>query len=203
MKNNDFTVSTLIKDLLCFVLGIILLTSKSTLLDLVALIAGIICTTIGSIQLIFYIYHRVKLNYNNYNELMTGLVFLILGLIVMFYSNVFTVTIRIIIGTFILFTGINRLILALSVKEVDKRSYKTYLGSSIIIFIAGIFLITNLFDRLIGLFIILYALSDIFNYVYYKTQSPAYLSLKTKPTVKKRNKKIKKEKEAIDAIIEE
>ena len=203
MKNNEFTVSTLIKDLLCFTLGVILLTNKSTVLDLVALIVGIICSITGFIQIIFYIYHRMKLNYNNYNELMTGLIFIILGLIVIFYSNVFNYTIRIIIGTLILFSGINRLILALTVKEFDKRSFKAYLVSSIIILISGVFLITNIFDRLIGLFIILYAISDIFNYIYYKTQKPDYLYLKDKKVSKNKKNKIVKEKEAIDGIIEE
>ena len=63
---------------------------------------------------------------------------------------------------------------------------------------------TGLVDKVIGLFIIGYSITEIVNYIYYKTKNKNY---EPKEQVKKKNTKIKtkrlKEPKVIDAIIDE
>ena len=73
--------------------------------------------------------------------------------------------------------------------------------TSILMIIIGLFLISGLLKKLIGLFIIGYSITEIVNYIYFKSKN------KDMEPIKKESKKIKnkrlKEPKVVDAVIEE
>ena len=68
----------------------------------------------------------------------------------------------------------------------------------------GICLLSGLVDKVIGLFIIGYSITEIVNYIYFKTKNKDYMKKSTikKEKTKKKYKRIKEPK-IVDAIIEE
>jgi len=203
-KENKITINNLIYALLFLVLGIILLTSTEDLIGLASKVIGGVFILVGIVKIIVYIYMKGKLGDYKTSELIIGLLIVCCGLLLVFYSSALSFAIRLIVGLWILFAGINKIILAISLKSIDRIGFKMYLSSSIIMVVAGLLLISGLVDKIIGLFIIIYSIAEIVDYVYYKTKLKSFDSSK-ETKVKKGNKKLKriKNEKVIDAIIEE
>ena len=102
------------------------------------------------------------------------------------YSAAFSFAIRIIIGLWILFSSINRVILAISIKKELQDGFWVYLATGLVMFISGILLITGLFSQILGVFVIIYAISEIVDYIYFKvTYKETNISGKTQKKKKK------------------
>ena len=202
-KDNKITVNNLIYALLFLVFGVILLTSTADLISIASKVIGIVLIIIGIVKSIVYIYMKGKLGNYKLSELVVGLLIICCGSLLLTYSGALSFAIRTIIGLWILFAGVNRIVLAISVKSMDNTGFKVYLITSILMIIIGMFLISGLFDKLIGLFIIGYSITEIVNYIYFKTKNKNY-EPKSKEK-KEKNTKLKrlKEPKVVDAIIEE
>jgi len=170
-KENKITINNLIYALLFFVFGIILLTSTDDLISIASKVIGIILIIVGIIKSIIYIYMKGKLGTYKLSELIFGLLIISCGSLLLLYSNALSFAIRTIIGLWILFAGINRIILAISIKLIDRVGFRVYLITSILMVIMGICLLTGLVDKVIGLFIIGYSITEIINYIYFKTNN--------------------------------
>ena len=203
-KENKITINNLIYALLFFVFGIILLTSTEDLISIGSKVIGIILILIGIIKTIVYIYMKGKMGNYKASELIIGLLMISCGTILLIYSGALSFAIRTIIGMWILFTGINRIVFAISIKSLDKTGFKVYLITSLLMIIIGVCLISGLVDKIIGLFIVGYSITEIVNYVYYKIKNKEYEITKkdVNKNTKIKNKRLKDSK-VIDAIIEE
>ena len=204
MRNeNKLVANNLTYSLLFFVFGIILLTSTEDLISIASKVIGAILIIVGIIKSIVYIYMKGKLGDYKLSELILGILIISCGTLLIFYSNALSFAIRTIAGIWILFAGINKIILAISIKKIDKTGFKVYIVTSIIMLILGVGLITGLFDKLIGLFIIGYSITEIVNYIYFisKNKNNMYKEQQVKKT-KSKLKKIKNNK-VVDATIEE
>lgn len=202
MKENKITVKNLIYACIFLVLGIIFITSKDDILGIVSKVIGTILIVIGIVKSIIYIYMKGKLGEYNISELFIGIVAICLGVLFITLSGTLSFAIRIIIGIWALLSGINRIIFALSVKQIDNTGFKTYLVSAFIMIIVGILLISGLFDKIIGLFIIIYSISEIVDYIYYMSKDKKFE--KETSIVKVNNKSMKNKKgKVIDAVVEE
>ena len=204
MKENKITINNLIYALLFFVFGIILLTSTSDLISIVSKIIGSILILIGIVKSIIYIYMKGKLGDYKLTELIFGLLLICSGSLLIMYSSVLSFAIRTVVGLWVLFNGINRIIFSISIKRVDNTSFKVYITTSLLMVGIGICLLSGLVDKIIGLFIIGYAVIEIINYIFYKVKNKNYEMKKdeSKNTIKIKNKRLKDAK-VIDAIIEE
>ena len=202
-KENKITINNLIYSLLFLVFGVILLTSTEDLISMASKVIGIILIIIGITKSIVYIYMKGKLGDYKLSELIVGLFIICCGSLLLLYSGALSFAIRTIVGLWVLFAGINRIVLAISVKSIDKTGFKVYLITSVLMIIIGMCLISGLFDKLIGLFIICYSITEIINYIYFKTKNKNYEN-KSKEK-KKQTSKLKrlKEPKIVDAIIEE
>lgn len=203
-KENKITMNNLVYALLFLVFGIILLTSTEDLITIASKVIGIILIIIGAVKTIVYIYMKGKLGDYKLSELILGLLIIFCGSLLLVYSGALSFAIRTIIGLWILFAGVNRIILAISIKAVDNTGFKVYLVTSILMTIIGICLISGLFDKIIGIFIIIYSITEIVNYVYFRTKNKNYEPVKkdNKKGVKTKVKHLKEPK-VVDAIIEE
>lgn len=204
MKENKISINNLIYALLFFVFGIILLTSTEDLISFASKIIGSILILIGIVKSIVYIYMKGKLGDYKLTELVFGLILICCGSLLIMYSNVLGFAIRTVVGLWVLFNGINKIIFSISIKRFDNTSFKVYITTSVLMVVIGICLLSGLVDKIIGLFIIIYSIIEIINYIFYKVKNKNYESTKaaTNKTIKIKNKKLKDTK-VIDAIIEE
>ena len=203
-KENKITINNLLYALLFLVFGIILLTSTEDLITLASKIIGIVLIVIGIIKTIVYIYMKGKLGSYKLSELVVGILVISCGTLLLLYSGALSFAIRIIIGSWILFASVNRLILAISIKSIDNTGFKVYFITSILMIIIGVCLISGIFDKVIGLFIIGYSVTEIVNYIYFKTKNKNYDTRKKEPKREVKNKfKGLKEPKVVDAIIDE
>lgn len=203
-RENKLTINNLIYALLFFVFGIILLTTTEDLISIVSKVIGIGLIIVGIVKSIIYIYMKGKLGDYRLSELIVGLIIICFGSLLLIYSSALSFAIRTIVGMWVLFAGINRIVLAISVKAVDKIGFRVYLITAILMIILGVFLLSGLFDKLIGLFIIGYSITEIVNYIYFKSKNKYYDNENkgNKKDIKKKYKTIKEPK-VVDAIIEE
>lgn len=203
-KENKITLNNIVYALLFLVLGIILLTTSQDLIGMTSKVIGGIFILVGLVKTIVYIYMKGKVGNYSISELALGLLIIGCGLLLVFYSSALSFAIRLIVGLWVLFAGINKIILAISLRIVDKIGFRMYLISSGIMILVGVLLISGLVDKIIGLFIIIYSIAEIVDYVYYKTKFKNYepVSETKKQKDTKKIKKLKKGK-VVDAIIEE
>jgi len=124
-------------------------------------------------------------------------------MLLIFLSGTLSFAIRTVIGIWVVFSGVNRVIFAITICAMDKKSFLVYLITSLLMIALGIVIITGVFDQLIGLLIIIYSVIEIVNYIYFKVKNKDFEEVIQKPAKKeKKLKKLKKGK-VVDAIIEE
>ena len=203
VKENKITINNLMSSLLFLLFGIILMT-RWDLITIASKIIGIILIVTGIVKIIVYIYMKGKLGDYKMSELIIGLLIVGCGILLLAYSSALSFAIRTIIGLWALFSGINRIIFAISVKSFDRIGFRVYLITSILMIIIGLLLMAGLVDKIIGLFVIGYSITEIVNYIYYKSKEKFY-NPKEEVKKKKTKNKIKrlKGKKLVDAIIEE
>lgn len=201
-KENKISINNLLYALLFLVLGIFLLTSTDNIIGIVSKVIGCVLVLIGIIKCVIFIYLKGKLGDYNLTKLIIGLLIISFGVILIVFSSALSFTIRTVVGIWIVFAGINRFIFAIPIRTVDKKGFYVYLCTSLLMFLLGILLISGIFGQIIGLFIIIYAVTEIVNYIYYKVKNKNYEGT---TSIEKSAKIVKKSKtgKVIDAIIEE
>lgn len=204
-KENKITLNNLVYALLFLVFGIILLTSTEDLITMVSKIIGAILITIGIIKSIIYIYMKGKLGEYSISNLAIGICFICFGLLLILFSGTLSFAIRTIIGIWVLFAGINRIIFAITMKAIDKKGFFVYLITALLMTALGVLIVSGVFDQLIGLLIIIYAVIEIINYIYFRVKNKGFEEVKESVKPSKKNKKVKRLKKGkvVDAIIEE
>ena len=202
----NFKITNLLLSLVIFIIGLILMTNSSFIIDILAYIIGGFLGLIGIIEIILSLIHK---NDNSSTlKIIFGILLISGGALVAIFPNVVDFTIRIIFGGWILFIGVSRLIIALTIKKVDQVGFKTFLITSIIMVISGVVILISFYE-LLGLLLAIYAISEIVNYIYFNLNKKKYSTVfdfeeNITPTKNKKIiKKEIKEKEAIDAVIDE
>ena len=209
MNKEKMSVANLLNSVLLLILGIILLTKAESVINIIAWVFGGILVLFGLNKVLSYFKSRKETNeYIMDADLLLGLLVISLGCVLIFIPGIVDISIRVICGGWILVAGINRLLLGMGVRLIDKRGSKLYIITSLLMILVGILVLTNLFN-IIGIYIIIYAVFDIIGYIYSVTTGKKVVSdepIKEKSKTKKAKKKVKKsvkEKEEIDAKIEE
>jgi len=203
-RENELTINNLIYALLFLVLGIILITSTDDLVGMISKVIGSILIIFGIVKLVVYIYMKGKLGEYKTSELIIGLLIIGLGVLLILYASTLSFVIRIVFGIWALFAGVNRIIFAIYMKSINRVGFRMYLITSLIMVLVGILLISGLLDQMIGLLIIIYAITEIVDYIYYKSTNKDYMPVEKQKNTKedKRVKKLKNKK-VVDAVIEE
>ena len=204
-KESKITINNLIYALLFLVVGIMLLNKTEDIITIVSKIIGSILVVIGIIKSIIYIYMKGKLGDYSTSKLAVAISFICFGILFILFSGTLSFTIRIILGLWVLFAGINRIIFAISIKSIDNKGFLVYLITALLMSILGILLVSGVFDQLIGVLIIIYAIMEIVDYIYYKVKNKNYEEVKESIKPSKKDKKVKRLKKGkvVDAIIEE
>lgn len=197
-KKEPINFASLIISLVALILGILLLfNGDDAFFNVLRYVVSGSLLVSGIFKLLVYVIQKKKYNVP-LSDCVSAIALIGLAIFVFVCSDIIKLTIQISVGALILFNGINRLILGIAVRKVDGEGAKVFTGVSILMIILGILILTGKFFSLIGIFLILYAISEIGGYIYYTSQKKDYSEVLNKEVPKEM-----KEKEAKEAVIEE
>jgi len=154
----NFIKTPLIMSILLFILGAILFTNPENIVMIVTYGFGGLFLLLGLIRLIHY-WGSKKRGVPNNSDLVYSVVMIILGFIVILCTSMIELVIRIIMGGFILYNGVMRMITSLKIKDNKNSLWKGNLIISILMIGIGLYVIlqSNLVFSMIGLFIMFYS----------------------------------------------
>ena len=145
--------------------GIFLFINPSAVIDIIAIIIGILFMIPGVTSMIDYFKEK------NEASLITGIITILVAIVIMAYRKLIASILPFIFGIFFVVNGITRLQYALEVKrEYDLKDSRPILMALLIIICGVIFIIYPLTVaetafQIMGLFLCIYAVLDIINHV--------------------------------------
>lgn len=159
--------SSLISSILFFILGAILFTNADKVVSTLSIIIGTILATSGIISFIIYMF-QAKNSIPKKGNLAFGIITIILAVIFIFFSNIVEQFIRFIIGAWILFTGIIRLINVLSMNKKNIK-FLELLIIAILLIIVGVYtiIVGDIILSTIGIIMMIYAAIEIVGFILY------------------------------------
>lgn len=199
LKNNKITANNIIYAILFLAFGIVLLTSTDDLISIAAKVIGSILILVGIIKIIVYIYMKGKVGDYGLQKLILGLFIVSCGIMFILFSSTLSFAIRIIIGLWVIFSGINRIIFAFTIKPLDNTGFKMYSLTALFMLVLGFVVVSGIFDKFVGLLIILYSVAEIVDYIYYasKGKNFEHANDNKNDLINVKNSKV------VDAIVEE
>lgn len=169
MKNMEKIIKksgivSIMESVIFSILGIILVFRPEDTVNAISFVLIMIFVLIGIFKIINYFLSRNKSDYHD-NDLIYGIMAIVIGLIVFLYINVIGSIFRIIIGIWIIYTSLIRLNSSLKMKNIKKDS-KTWIYSlvfSVLIFGCGLYVIvnSNVLIVTIGIIMIVYSFLDL------------------------------------------
>lgn len=167
--NKIFNVS-IVTSVIILVLGIFLFIQPDTIIRMISVILGGIILIPGITSLINYIKTKQQ------SSLIMAVVTIIIALILIVNTELVASILPFILGIYFVVNGINRLQYALVLKKSNASNYVTSLVFSILIILCGILFIINPFGgalvitKVMGIFMIIYAVLDLTNSIILKKE---------------------------------
>lgn len=197
-KKEPINLGSLLVSILSLILGIFLcFNGGDAVFKIIGYMVSGLLLLFGLVKIIGYIFAKRK-NTNEFSDLMSGVLFIMFGILIAMFPKFIPTTISLVVGALVLFNGINRLVLGVAVRRIDEQGSKIFILVSIFMIILGVIIITQKFINLLGAFLVIYSISEIFGYIYYTSQSKDYSEV-----LNKKIPKDIKEKAAKEAIIDE
>jgi len=168
-EKNYSNVSSLITAIIFFIVGSIIFTNPNSVVKFIAYVLGGIFSIIGLIKILVYYYKKEKHQEIFIKDLIVGIIALILGIILIIFSSAIEALIRIIMGAWILFNGINLLTNCIRGIKNNSNSSKILIVLASLMIIGGVYMLlsSNLVFQMIGLCIMAYSIIEIIGYIYY------------------------------------
>ena len=159
--------TNLFTSILFLVVGILLFSNPGGVVKFITYIVGILFIIMGIGKIVSYYQMIRKMNVNNTSDFILGIVAVILGIIIIFCSSAIEFVIRLVMGGWILYSGVVKLIYSLNLRDLKVDSWLYVLIVSIIMIICGLYVIvkSNLVFSTIGLILIIYSIIEIIQYI--------------------------------------
>ena len=157
LKRTNWT--DIVISVLFVILGVLLIVKPSEMMSVISILLGMVLFIIGFLKLVDYFTSKDKEDY----LLTFALVAAVLGVIVLFCSDVITGIFRAALGIWIIISGIRNFQTTLVWKEVKSGLWTITLLCAMLMIIAGIVILvsTTLAFRIVGIVIVIYAVLDI------------------------------------------
>ena len=197
--------SSLISAILFFIIGGILFWYNDEIIATLSMVVGIILAVSGVVEIIVYVLNKRK-QIDYLAPVIRGVIFLGLSILFIFGKDIISQAVRFVVGAWILFSGINRLIQALAISK-RSRKFLPLLIVSLILIAIGIYSIVygDVIISTLGIIMMVYSALDIIGYIFYtkdevKQETEGTTSLivtdneeesKKHKLFKRKNKKIK------------
>lgn len=149
---------SILVSLIYMILGVIMITNPKTALNVVSLITGIVFLAVGIVKVINYFI--LKGNYDFYNyELIHGLVAFAIGVIILVYTNQVSALFVVLIGVWIIYSGLMSLNLSMKLHAANIRAWIGIFIVSFIMMIGGLYIAAKPESVMVftGMLIIFYA----------------------------------------------
>lgn len=165
------SMALLISSIVFFILGAIMFTNPSAVVLFVSYVIGGLIIILGLFKCVKNYLDVKKDNTTSSTGMVSGIVLIVIGLVFIFLANVIEALVRIVIGGWILFSGINRLINALYLEKKGSKFW-VLLSLSILLIAGGLYTIleSNLAFKAIGIVLMIYAFVEIFGYIFNKRE---------------------------------
>lgn len=194
--------STLLGAILTFIIGAILFTSAQRLVTTIFRTIGIIIAVTAVLEFVIFFFSLRKEEPRK-GSLIYSIVALIIAFLFIFASGIIEQFIRFIIGAWILFTGIMRLISALSLNKKNTKFLPMIIVSLLLVAV-GIYtiLIGDIILSTVGLIMMIFSTIETIGYIFYtkdtqekEEEGTTSLIIPENTEVDKPNKKKKKIKD--------
>ncbi len=199
--------ASLISAIIFFIIGGILFWYNDEIISTLSMIVGIVLAVAGIVEIIVYVVNKKK-QIDYLAPVIRGVIFLGLSILFIFGANIINQAVRFVVGAWILFSGINRLIQALAINKLSKKFLPLLLVALLLIAI-GVYTIVygDVIISTIGILMMVYSAIDIIGYIFYtkdevkqETEGTTALIVpdeepKKHKLFKKKNKKVKDVKE--------
>lgn len=164
---NYSSILSLISSILFLILGAIMFTKPEAIILFISYVLGGLMIIIGLFKCLKNYLDIKKDNTTSSKEMIMGIVLIVIGVVFIFLANVIEALVRLVIGGWILFSGINRLINALHLNKKTSR-FIVFLSLSILLIITGLYTIleANLAFQTIGIVLMIYSFLEIFGYIF-------------------------------------
>lgn len=171
LKKSGWT--DIVLSLIFILFGIMLIARPETIMSMVSILLGVICIIMGGLKLINYFSTKRKDKY----LLAIAIIAMITGVIIMFCADIILSIFRIIIAIWIIYSGIINLQTSIVWKDYRSRLWLTTLILSIVMIIAGIFILVNngAILQTIGIIIVSYGILDIIENIIFIKKIDNYL----------------------------
>lgn len=159
----EIGTKALISSIIFLILGIILLVNPEGTIKFVSYTLGIMFILVGIVKIISYIKNKGNFNFYNY-DLINGIIAVIIGIFTIIFSQEIGNIFRILIGLWIIFSSITKIVFAFKIKNFYNSNYWIFsLIIGILIMFCGIYIISNpgTVIMTIGTIILVYSILDI------------------------------------------
>ena len=157
LKKSSWT--DIIVSFLFILVGLMLVARPEAIMSMISLILGAICIIMGALKGVDYFSKGKKDNY----LLAMAVVAIIAGIIIMFCADIIVSIFRILIGLWIIYSGIMNLQTTIVWKDYQSKLWLLTLILAVVTIIAGVYILVNngAVLQIIGAIIIGYGLMDI------------------------------------------
>lgn len=197
--------SSLISSIIFFILGGILFTNPDIFVTTISKIVGAALLLIAIVFMITTFINR-KTKPFPVITITSIIIIILLSIMFLFFSETVEKIIRIVVGFWILFSGITKLINALKITNKNKK-FISLIIVSLLLIIIGIYTIVigDVLLSSIGIILMIYSALDIIGYIFYSKDSEEIVEINKETTlitdgseVKEENKKRRKAKKIKD-----
>ncbi len=166
-KNYKGQDSSLVYSIILLILGIFLTLNANGVLNIVFDILGSLVMIYGVYKLVMALKLKKDFKAINNSLMSSSIMSLIFGLLIIILSQVLINAINVVTGIWLIFTGISKLNVALSIGSIKEKDFIVSLISSILIIGLGLYTIMsqNVVLTIIGILLIIYSVIDIINYI--------------------------------------
>lgn len=166
---NYSEITSLIYSIIFFILGAVIFTKPKIIILFISYVIGGLFAIIGLFKCIKNYLDIKKDNTISSKEMLMGLLLIIIGLVFILLANVIEALVRLVIGGWILFNGIIRLINSLQLPKKNNQFIVRLIISFLLIGI-GLYTIleSNLAFKTLGLLLMIYSILEILGYIFNK-----------------------------------
>lgn len=165
LKKSGWT--DIIVSVLFILFGIMLIARPESIISIISILLGAICIIMGILKLIDYFANNKQDNY----LLAISIVAIIIGIIIMFCTDIILSVFRILIAIWIIYSGIMNLQTAIVWKDYKSRLWLITLLLAIVMIISGIYILVNngAVLQIVGGIIAAYGIIDVVeNFIFIK-----------------------------------
>jgi uncharacterized membrane protein HdeD (DUF308 family) len=166
LKKSKNEIVDLLVAIIFLIIGALLFTNPDAIIAGISYTLGTIMILLGIFTLIKN-YYKTKADSNTpVTELTFGIIMIVIGIMFLLLAGAIGVAIRYVFGAWMIFSGINRLMVALQIDRSDKN-FIVQLVVSILLLAGGLYTIlrANLTFQIIGIIMMIYAVLEIVGFI--------------------------------------